>query len=421
MSDSSRQLTVQRTRYPPLVRAISAGLGVLESLGAPFGRLDADDILASARRSTGLSDFGGEQFLAPMRQLLQATSAAPLTPLAHVFMRQTFLKALVQRLRLQDLLKQQPHILDTPLRRPIFVLGFPRSGTTLVQNLLGCDPRRRGLAFWELVTPLPAHADAAEDERRRVRTADRILAASYYMAPEMGQVHEVRSQSLEECWYLLANSFTVLNNDFQAGLPSIGEHLFASDLTWAYQEYRVWLKLLLSQRPAEHLLLKCPEHLWFIEPLLKVFPDACIIWTHRDPVSSIASYSSMMTLPRRMLYGEVDPAALGPFIADRFHIGAKRAMAARERLPPERFFDVDFRALVKDPISVIDAIHDHFDLDQAPDSHARMEEYLSQKRADERGAHVYSASRHGVDSAAVHAQYADYIDRFQIPVKTDHG
>jgi hypothetical protein len=205
-----------------------------------------------------------------------------------------------------------------------------------------------------------------------------------------------------------------LNLDFTTGLRPFGDWLLQQDLTWAYEEYKRTLQLLLHQRPAEHLILKCPEHLWFVDELLRVFPDACIVWTHRDPFDSIASYSSMMSLNRRIYHGHIDGPALGQHIRDRFVVGLDRAMAARDRHGESHFFDVDFRETVRDPIKVVRRIHEHFGLEHTAEGERAMETWLASEREDARGRHVYDAARFGLDAGDIHRRTKAYMDRFGV-------
>jgi hypothetical protein len=416
----SKRLTVERLAYPWHLRLADRVLGGLGAMGLQYVSLDRERILDNARRNVGLDDFGGSAFLEPMDMVLEAATARGLTNIGKVATRASYVKALTNRLRMREHLAKFPHIRDTPIRKPIFIVGFPRSGTTLLQNLMAQADNRRGLRFWELLTPVPVNAqDPAADRHRRERAARIALAASAWVAPEMNAVHEVRIDSFEECWYLFIPAFAVLNWDLQLGLDGYSKWLLEHDMRGPYEEYRTWLKLLLQNEHADHLLLKCPEHLWFLDALLDVFPDACVVWTHRDPVVSIASYCSLMTLPRRMLLGEIDPVKLGREITDRFHVGVQRAMEARKRHDPARFYDVDFLDLVKDPISVVHDISRHFELDEPANFDERIQAWQNSRRSDKRGAHVYSGERYGIDPAAIHAQYADYIEAFDIPINRE--
>lgn len=405
------RLTVEHITYPWHIRALDALAGGVNAV-SHLGDLDPDRLMEAARRATGLHDFGGDGFLEPMHLVTDNARRMGFTNIARIVVRTTYVKALVNRLLLTAALRDDPQIAATPVKRPIFVLGFPRSGTTLLQNLLAQHPSRRGLTFQELITPFPVHPDPVIDARRRHRTAAAALAAGRLMAPEMHDMHDIRPDTFEECWYLFCNTFHVLNWDLMTGLEDYGRWLLQTDMVPAYREYRTWLQVLLRHAPAEHLLLKCPEHLWFIDALLEVFPDACIVWTHREPVGSIASYCSMMTLPRRMVYGTVDPTSLGRLIVDRFHDATERAMGALEAADPARFHHVHFQDLLDDPKRVVHDICAHFDLEDPPDHDATLDAWLDTPRQDERGRHVYRAERYGIDAASVQERYSRYIQRF---------
>ena len=126
----------------------------------------------------------------------------------------------------------------------------------------------------------------------------------------MGAVHEIRADSVEECWPLFSPTFAVLNYDLQSGFEDFGRWLLEHDMSGPYREYRRELQLLAHHRSTGNFVLKCPEHLWFLDALFEVFPDACVVWTHRDPLDSVASYSSLMSLNRRMIYGRFDPVEI---------------------------------------------------------------------------------------------------------------
>lgn len=417
----AKRLTVQSTQYPWPIRIADCGLRAATSVGLGPGPVTAEGLMAEAMKSSGLSDFGDDSYREGMDRVLDNIDTLGFSQVSRQITRATYAKALGNRLQYQNLIATTPEILHIPVERPIFVLGFPRTGTTLLQNLLALHPQRRGLEFWELISPYPRHANPKVDERTRRRIATAALTMAYAVAPEMKQVHDVRIDTLEECWYLFVNSFKVLNWDLQTGLESYGEWLLSTDMTSAYQDYRGWLQALLHQRPADNLVLKCPEHLWFIDALLKVFPDACIVWTHRDPVASVASYGSLMALTRRMVYGHFEPAAMGPYLTQRFHEGVSRAMEARAAWGNEQtFYDVNFSTLVKDPIAVVKDICTHFDLGWSPDYPAMIKAWQDSDREDKRGQHVYSAKAFNVDPVDVHARFADYIERFQIPIRKDH-
>lgn len=421
-------LTVERTEYRASLRALDGALAALSALGLPLTRLDADSLCRAALRQAGAPGpvpsppaahpaFGSPGFRAPMDQLCANVEGRPLTALGRTLTRSTLVKALSNRIYIDRYIRAHPEVLDVPIERPVFILGFPRTGTTLLQNLLSLEPGWRALQFWELQNPVPVHPDRAVDRRRRKRVADFSLGLAYFVAPEMRAIHEISSTSAEECWPLFANCFAVMNYDLQSQFVDYGRWLLQYDMTEAYAYYKRSLQILAHHSPTRRFVLKCPEHLWFIDALLAVFPDAEIVWTHRDPVASVASYCSLISLAQRMLYGRLDAVALGAHIRDRFLEGVTRAMDARDRAPGAAFTDVDFAALVRDTPGQLRLLQDRLGVERDAATDARVAAWLEAERADKRGAHHYDPEVYQLDWADIHQRYAAYIDRFQIPVK----
>ncbi|MBT3219362.1 MAG: sulfotransferase [Proteobacteria bacterium] len=413
-----RQNTVQNEEYRPHIKALNRFAGAVMRLGFRVGELDADSICDEARRRTGLTDWGDEEFLGRLDRLVELSKAADITHIARIILRQTCVQAVANRLKMEHYLKENPQIILPKIERPIFVLGFPRTGTTLLQNLLSLEEGRRALQFWEIISPVPVCDDPVEDRRRRIKISDRMLRMALVMAPEMQAVHEIHSTTAEECWPLFWPTFAVLSQDLQSGIGEFGDYLMNNDMTHAYRYYKRTLQVLLHQRPATNVVLKCPEHLWFIDSLLEAFPDACIVWTHRDPADSIASYCSLISLSRRMLFGRFDPRDVGDHISKRFLTGVQRAMKAREGRDPSQFLDIDFATLVKDPARQIRQINSYFGLPQSEQTEVAVQRWLDTKREDSRGSHVYSADRYGLNGPEIHEKYAEYIDGYSVSLRT---
>jgi len=414
----SNTLTVQDETYRLPEKLLNGAATMSYKAGLSFTDISMGTILDAARKKTGLTDWGDENFLRYFEKLLEILDGAPITPLARVFIRQICIKAVVNRLKIQEYLAKHPEVRDIPVKKPIFVVGFPRTGTTVLQNLLSLPDDRRALQFWELTAPIPAHPDPEVDAARRIKATNRILQMAYLVAPEQRAIHEISATTAEECWALMANTFAVMNYDFQTGQRAWGDWLCQQDNTWAYEEYRTQLQILLHQRPAKQLVLKCPEHLWTLDALLNVFPDACVVWTHRDPVDTVASYCSLLSMNHRTYYGRFNPSTLGPYYAQRFLFGIERALEVRDARPEARVVDVRFADLVKDRKGMVRWIHEQFGLDHPEDMDHRIDAWLNSGRSDDKGKHRYGIQRYGLHADEVHAQYAAYIERFNIPVRT---
>ncbi len=164
---------------------------------------------------------------------------------------------------------------------------------------------------------------------------------------------------------------TIITHVTSTGNTEFGDYLLKEDSRSSYQFYKLALQALEHRavmrgaKPSEHFVLKCPEHLWFLDALLDTFPDACIVWTHRDPVASVASYSSLASLNYRMIYGHIDSERVGRHTQMRFKQGVQRAMEVRKRVGEAQFFDVGFKELVGDPMKVVQNIRKHFNISVA--------------------------------------------------------
>ena len=408
--------TVRRLSFPWTLRMADRMAGLAGKAGLQAGNLDPDHIIAAACRNQGHDDLGAETYRPFLDQFLEVCQSYPITHIARIAIRAMTLGGLNNRLRNEAYLTANPDALDLPVDRPIFIMGFPRTGTTLLQNLLSQEPGNRALNFWELYTPAPVHSDPGQDRMKRLKEATQVLKVVRFVAPETPIVHDVRPTSKEECWYLFANSMAVLNWDLQSGFSRWGDWLFQQDMSIPYQEYRRTLQLLAHWKPTGRFVLKCPEHMWFLDTLLDVFPDACIVWTHRDPVSVIPSYCSMISLTWRTWWGFIDPAKVGDHITHRFRLGMDRATAVRDRVGSDRFFDLNYEDLVADPVRATHNIHSHFGLPHSDRTDGAIRDFLEQPRTDKPGSHRYSAEQWCLEPDRVREMFADYIERFNVQI-----
>jgi hypothetical protein len=397
------------------MRILSAILGMLQYFGLLPNRIDADVITRNAKKRTSLSDLGNGMHRVGMEALVKALSIAPVTNFG-IFSSNGFgVDALSNRLMMLDYMKKHPEVTEVKIERPVFIIGFPRTGTTLLQNLLHLSEDRRALEFWELTNPIPVSDNPEKDVAKRKRRTKMRLALANFVVPEMKFIHEVRHDSLEECWSLFVPQFTVPNWDMTSHWPSYGKFILQHDMKPAYEEYKKFLQAMVYRIPDKKLILKCPDHMWHLDALLEVFPDACIVWTHRDPSRSIPSYCSLASLNWRLLYGEFEPKELGPYIEERFMTGIERGLAVRDRVGEERFLDVNFRTLLTEPEAAINRIISHFNL--TPVNQEKMDAYLNRDRPDNRGKHNYSVDHYGLNVDEIKLKFKNYIERFNILTK----
>lgn len=405
----------QPPRFPLPVRIALSGWRALQKTGVARTSLNEASLLAAARRESSLHDFVDESFRGPLRELLSSLEEeAQLHPLGRLLLRQSLVRALVNRLRLEDLCKRHPEIGELPVREPVFVLGLQRTGTTLLHRLLTCEPALRPLLSWEALNPAPFPGvvpDGGRDPRMRLaEIAERGLR---YLAPEFFAIHPVEAHAPEEDVLLLDLSFMSPTADATLSVPRYSAWLRDTDQRPSYRMFRRAIQLLLWQRPGRWLG-KTPHHLENLDALLDVFPDAKIIQTHRDPVRVVASYASMMAHGRAVFSDRVDAHEVGAQLAGRAVRAVTRAMQVRERASGKSFCDVAYPDLLADPLKEIRRIYDFLGLPLAPATEASMQRWLAANPQNKRGVHRYRLEDFGLDRAQLERSFEPYRQRFGV-------
>jgi hypothetical protein len=407
-----------RSRRPTWVRAANAlGRGA-QAVGARLPRLDADALLADAMRRTGLDDFGDPAFREPLAIFSEALEAeAALTPLGRFVARHELRTLLENRLRIEETWKRQPEIERETVAAPIFVTGTGRSGTSILHELLAQDPRHRVLLSWEALHPCPPPTEEGYEDDPRIRIADREVKLWERIAPIYRTMHENGARVPQECIYLTAHEFA---SDLLSGnyaVPSYAAWLGKADLRVAYRTHQRLLKLLQSRRRRERWVLKAPSHLWSLEALLAVYPDARIVQTHRDPLAVIASMTSLMATLLWIRSDRVDPGALGPRTVRSVAFMLQRASELRDRglLPPQQVHDVRYQDFLADPIAAVADVYDAFGVPFSAEAESRMRAYLAAKPQGRHGVHAWRFEDTGIDADEARERFAPYRERFGVP------
>ena len=297
---------------PRPVRGALAAWRALQRVGMARVPLNEASLVAAARRASGLHAFVDESFREPLRRLLTSLEEeADLHPLGRMMLRHSLVRALVNRLRLEDLNDRHPEIAEQPVEAPVFIVGLQRTGTTLLHRLLTCEPRLRPLLSWEALNPAPFRGRRARGDRDpRMRLAEIAERGLRYLSPEFFAIHPVMAHAPEEDVLLLDMSFVSPTADATLRVPTYSAWLRDVDQRPAYRYFRRLIQLLLWQRQGRWLG-KTPHHLENLDALLEVFPDARIIHTHRDPVRVVASFCSMISHGRGLFSDHIDPREVG--------------------------------------------------------------------------------------------------------------
>lgn len=399
-------------------------LSVLNRAGSALGKLGIrpwslrpEVLLERARRRSGLADFGDPWFRDPLERLTGALeSDAALSTLGRMIAQGDLVRLLENRLHLVDTLQHNPEIEAAPVRAPIFVLGLPRTGTTILHELLAQDPANRVPMTWEVMHPWPPPERATFDSDPRIARLDKHLAGVDRLIPGFQKMHPMGATLPQECVAITAHDFASMIFSTTHRVRGYQAWLEGADLRPVYVSHRRWLQYFQWKCAAERWVLKSPGHLWSLDALLSIYPDARIVQTHRDPLRVVASLASLAALLRSMSSDDVDPRAIGAEWAPRLAAGLDAAMRTLDAaaLPPERVFHIQFREFIGREIDTVRALYTHFGLDLRPEAEERMRRFLAANPRDKHGAHQYTLAATGLDAATERRRFAAYVERYRI-------
>ena len=404
--------------YRPLGLRVFNGVGgALRGAGLPLVRLDEESLLAQAAKNTGLSDFGDESFREPLRVLLASfESEAALTLLGRIIARSDTVRTLENRLRFVDTLKRNPEITEAPVRRPLFILCLPRTGTTILHELLAQDPANRVPMTWEVMHPWPPPERATYETDPRIAQVEKHFSGVDKIIPNFKSMHPMGAQLPQECVAITQHEFATMIYPTTHDVPSYQRWLDAADMRWVYASHQRWLQYLQWRCPAERWVLKSPGHLWALDALLAVYPDARIVQTHRDPLKVIASLASLVALLRGMASDRIDPSAIGAEWTVRLAQGLEKTMQVRASgaLRDEQVFDMQFAEFIADELEMVRRIYAHFGMEFTAEAESRMRRFLAANPKDKHGAHRYTLAQSGLDPDVERRRYAAYQQRYNI-------
>lgn len=343
---------------------------------------DADRLCAEARRATGLQDFGAPAVEPALRILVDSLELeADLHRLGRFLMRVHLLDLLKTRLRLTEAWRRQPEADLAPLDRPLVVTGAPRSGSTFLHELLAEDPALRAPRIWEVMFPVAANAPDRGWRDLRVWNAATNLWWFRRLSPGADAVYPMRARTPHEC--VAIHSYTLMSEEFvsSCSVPAYEAFLRSTDLAPVYAWQKRFLQHLQFGRPGRSWILKAPDHVYGLDALFSVFPDATVVVTHRDPLQVLTS-SIHLNSVLRGLYGRPgDPHALAEREARTLADAADRVAQFRSRRPDlaARFVDVDYGALTADPLATVGRIYGRSGLTLTPEAQARMQAFAARR------------------------------------------
>ena len=388
--------------------------------------LMVESILQEAQQVTGLEDFGAEDFRVRLQLLCDEWGSDPaLLNLGRLSLRNKLIQHASSRLLIHDVLNRHPEIHAVEIKAPIIVAGLPRSGTTHLLNLMAADKRLRALSLWESYEPIPLPGEEVspggidpryqrcEDTWQMMQSLSPLLAAMHPMNP--GHIHE----ELE----LMGPDFASYNYEWLSVSPRWRGHYYATDQTPHYEYMKTVLKILTWQ-DGDHSgdqtrwVLKCPQHLEQLPVLRKVFPDATVAVTHRDPVSVIQSAVTMLGYGQRISRKKVDLSGLMHYWSERVQHLLEACVKDRGVLPPEQSIDVPFHEFMADDLGMVEKIYARANLEMTQSAREQLQAFIDAHPRGKDGRVVYDLrGDFGVEPGQLRERFAFYFDRFPVQVE----
>jgi hypothetical protein len=368
-----------------------------------------------ARKSTGLDDFGDPCYREGLSVLLESLDEDDeLSPLGRSIHRGQIVSILATRLRVEQRLKDHPEALELPIRRPIVITGLVRTGSTALHYLMGQDPGLQKLEYWLAAEPQPRPPRDAWETHPDFAAAVRELDFLYSTTPDLMAVHEMKADWPEECRHLLAQCFTDDRFESSATLPRYNAWYHRTPHPETYRHHRRLIRLIGSTDPERRWLLKYPVHLRQLPALFEVYPDACVVQTHRDPRTVMASYASFITKIRRLHQQTVDTAEIAREQLESWAQAAEAGMRYRDEHGSTRFFDLQFRDFMADPIGSVKRIYAHFDQELSTEGERRLRAWHDAHPQGKHGRHEYRQADTGVSEDEIVDRFSAYMERYDL-------
>jgi hypothetical protein len=383
------------------------------------GTLSLDRLTDQAQQDTGLDDFGDPSWVEGAERLISdLNDRGALTVVGGVIAASDVLEYLSGRLRVVDWVKRNPFIADAAIRPPIVVLGQPRTGTTILFDVLAQDPANRVPLTWEVDQPWPPPETATYESDPRIAEVDAKLASVDLLIPGFRAMHDMGARLGQECVRITAGDFRSMIFATQYRVPEYQRWLLhQADMESAYRYHRMFLQYLQSAHPADRWVIKSPAHLWSLSAMFHEYPEALIVQTHRDPLRVVCSLASLVDLLRRLASDDVSISEVAAEWVDDIVLGLDRAMEARTdgTVPAGQAVDVLFRDFLRDPMAVVKTIYERLDIELTDAAEKAMRAFLADNPQEKHGGHRYSFAETGLDAGLLRERTRAYTEFFDIP------
>lgn len=378
--------------------------------------LFADDLLSAGTAETGLDDYGERGFVEGLTVLADSLrSEARLNRMGHMMLARDLVRMLTNRLRFQRDVTRHPEILEEEIATPIIITGLPRTGTSKLQRMISADPGVQRLEIWKLLNPAPFPGERAGSPQERInfaRVVELVLATQF---PDYMAAHPTEALEPDEEVLLMEMSFECAVSSLKTRAPRHRAFVERRDSVPIYEYLRAMLQYLQWQDGGGHgrpWIMKSPLHIGNLPALLKVFPDATVVHSHRDPRVAVVSFASLVEASRRMSSDDVDLEEIGADVLDFLSRQMQLNVKHRPQVGEQRIIDVPYRRIRDDPEAVIEEIYARAGRALTADARDAMLAYAARRPEGHFGKHAYAAERYGLDRCQIETAFADYSERF---------
>ena len=405
--------------FRPLpIKLMNAAGRILDQLHIEPVTLEKEALIAKAIKRAGCSDFGDSGFHEGLDRLLDSfENESRLTLLGRLMAQGTVVERLYTRLKLVEWRKQHPAVAAQEIRKPLFIIGLPRTGTTILHALLDVDPANRSPLFWEVEYPVPPSTPATWRTDPRIAQVEKALGQFQRLCPGITAVHAMEARLPQECVAILAIDMMAEQFHCMFNVPGYAEWLDEQPKTYSLEFHKQFLQHLQSGGvTGERWLLKSPCHLHLIPNLLNVYPDANIIQTHRDPIAVCTSMSSLTAMMRGVSSDAIDLKTIGRQQLDWWGKLLGRSLEHRQQLEhrSSQFFDLKMSETVADPLGAVERIYDFFGYELKASVKADMEKFMKNNPRDKHGSHTYKAEDFGINPEKDRARFSEYCAYFGV-------
>ncbi len=377
---------------------------------------DRDSLIAQAIEQTSLTDFGDDWFFENIDALIPSLNKqAKLSPAGIYGAQHMIVSGLVNRLRHVKLVKDNPEILEEEVNVTAILTGLPRTGSTMLHRMLAAAPKLTGVRWYETQNYVPLEGERRGDPAPRLEAAKGVLAYMLEAIPELMSIHPMDIEQPDEEVIILGQLFSSSMIESTYFVPDYAAWLSKQNPRKAYDDLIQILQSLQWQDPSragKNWVLKTPGHLMGLQTVLDVFPEAKIVMTHRNPVSTIPSYCSMEASLYKMGSSDISNSEIGTYWMVRLKDWLANFMQVRTNTDSDRFIDVNYKSLLTAPSEEGMRVLSAAGIPMSSEIKIGMEDWIEANRREDRAAHKYSLEDFGLDADDIHAKYRDYISQY---------